>query len=271
VFIHLHCHSHYSFLRGVASPEEIIAAAAEQKMPAVALTDTNGMYAAVGFYQAARKAGVKPIVGVALDVALRSDPAAIPRLRTPTGSAPSAPFGSAQGKRDDKPGQAATLVLLAADMEGYSNLCQLVTLRHLGTTELVQSTGSDEEDGRPVTLEELEQHSIGVIALAPVPTQLQDASSRSGTIYRARSENDAPSRTGTACRAPTRKGQTNAKWREQELRGTNHESRVTSYFSRLKEIFGERLYIEVQHLSPRDGRRTTCTSCDRRSICITVR
>ena len=71
MFIHLHCHSHYSFLRGVASPEEIIAAAAEQKMPAVALTDTNGMYAAVGFYQAARAAGVKPIVGVTLDVQWR--------------------------------------------------------------------------------------------------------------------------------------------------------------------------------------------------------
>jgi DNA polymerase III alpha subunit len=39
VFVHLHCHSHYSFLRGVASPEEIIAAAIEQNMPAVALTD----------------------------------------------------------------------------------------------------------------------------------------------------------------------------------------------------------------------------------------
>jgi DNA polymerase III alpha subunit len=68
VFVHLHCHSHYSFLRGVASPEEIIAAAAEQQMPAVALTDTDGLYAAVPFYQAAKKAGVKPIVGAALDV-----------------------------------------------------------------------------------------------------------------------------------------------------------------------------------------------------------
>ena len=50
MFVHLHCYSHYSFLRGVASPEEIIAAAIEQNMPAVALTDTNGMYAAVPFY-----------------------------------------------------------------------------------------------------------------------------------------------------------------------------------------------------------------------------
>ena len=72
VFVHLHCHSHYSFLRGVAPPEEIIAAAVEQKMPAVALTDTNGMYAAVPFYQAAKAAGVKPIVGVVIDVEFRA-------------------------------------------------------------------------------------------------------------------------------------------------------------------------------------------------------
>jgi PHP domain len=43
-------------------------------MPAVALTDTNGMYAAVPFYQAARAAGVKPIVGVVVEVEGRSGP-----------------------------------------------------------------------------------------------------------------------------------------------------------------------------------------------------
>src|SRR5438552_12853986 len=67
VFVHLHCHSHYSFLRGVAPPEEIIAAAVEQKMPAVALTDTNGLYAAVKFYKLAQEARIKAIVGVVLD------------------------------------------------------------------------------------------------------------------------------------------------------------------------------------------------------------
>src|SRR5690349_7238620 len=71
MFVHLHCHSHYSFLRGVASPEEIIAAAVEQKMPAVALTDTNGLYAAVQFYKLAQEAQIKPIVGVTLDVEFR--------------------------------------------------------------------------------------------------------------------------------------------------------------------------------------------------------
>src|SRR5258708_16557276 len=64
MFVHLHCHSHYSFLRGVNPPEEIIAAAVKLKMSAVALTDTNGMDAAVAVFPAGRAAGVKPIVGV---------------------------------------------------------------------------------------------------------------------------------------------------------------------------------------------------------------
>src|SRR2546427_11387937 len=91
VFVHLHCHSHYSFLRGVASPEEIVAAAVEQKMPAVALTDTNGLYAAVQFYKLAQEAEIKAIVGVTLDVefpisnkpsaALRTNPPRNPKNR----------------------------------------------------------------------------------------------------------------------------------------------------------------------------------------------
>ncbi len=155
-------------------------------MPAVALTDTDGLYAAVPFYQAAKKAGVKPIVGVVLDVEWSQDRREIPRFARNDGNKPS-----------------TTLVLLAADMEGYSNSCQLVTLRHLSTTKLAQNAAAAEIDGRPVTLQELAEHSRGVIAL---------------------------------CSA------------------TSHESLVTSHFSQLKEIFGDRLYIEVQHLSPGDGR-----------------
>jgi len=133
VFLHLHCHSHYSFLRGVAPPEEIVTAAVEQKMPAVALTDTNGLYAAVPFYQAAKAAGVKPIVGVTLDVEWPQKHRETPRSARNDGSRPSVP-----------------MVLLARDMEGYGNLCQLVTMRHLGTTELANSKESGEDDGQPL-------------------------------------------------------------------------------------------------------------------------
>jgi DNA polymerase-3 subunit alpha len=201
VFVHLHCHSHYSFLRGAAPPEEIIAVAVAQKMPAVALTDTNGLYAAVPFYQAAKAAGVNPIVGVVIDVEFRV-----------------LHFEVRNSKNENRNSQSVAMVLLAADMEGYTNLCQLVTLRHLGTTKLAKSKSPGEDDGRPVTLEELAKHSRGVIALGPLPTRMRD--------------------TDTSHESPV----------------SNHQSLVTSHFARLKEIFGDRVWIEVQHLSPGDGR-----------------
>src|SRR5258708_9556565 len=91
--------------------------------------------------------------------------------------------GGRSGARNDS-FVSMPLVLLAADMEGYSNLCQLVTLRHLGTTKLAQNAAG-KEDARPVTLQELAEHSRGVIALCPMPARLLDTSNRRGTIYRA--------------------------------------------------------------------------------------
>ncbi|HET8922386.1 MAG TPA: DNA polymerase III subunit alpha [Candidatus Acidoferrum sp.] len=207
MFVHLHCHSHYSFLRGVPSPDEIIAAAVEQKMPAVALTDTNGLYAAVPFYQAAQKEGIKPIVGVTLDVEFRISNDVFRKSKVESRDSTSVP-----------------LTLLAADMEGYSNLCQLVTLRHLGTTKLAQNVAAAETDGRPVTLQKLAEHSRAVIALCPLPTRPHDTRTCRGTNYCASAK-------------------------------TTQDSReTTEWFAKLKEIFSDRLYIEVLHLSPGDGR-----------------
>ena len=206
-------------------------------MSAVALTDTNGLYAAVPFYQAATAAGIKPIVGVMIDVEF-----------------PVSHFTSRNSKNENRNSQSVPMVLLAADMEGYSNLCQLVTLRHLGTTELAKSKSPAPDDGRPmedekrpVTFEELAKHSRGVIALCPLPPRMRDADDRRGTARRALPEIDVPSeadatckisgtsKTGTACRAPAKTGQ-------------------CSDFVQLKDIFGDRLWIEVQHLSSGDGR-----------------
>jgi DNA polymerase-3 subunit alpha len=164
VFVHLRCHSHYSFLRAVASPEEIIAAAVALGMPAVALTDTNGLYGAVKFYQAAKAAEVKGIVGVTLDVEWR---VASDEWREKNGEIP-------RFARNDGSEKSVPMALLAADMEGYSNLCQLVTLRQLGTTELAQNIASAETDERPVTMQELAEHSRGVIALCPLPARFHE-------------------------------------------------------------------------------------------------
>ena len=228
MFVHLHCHSHYSFLRGVASPEEIIAAAVEQKMPAVALTDTNGLYAAVQFYKLAQEARIKPIVGVALDIQWRVTSG---EWREGIGEIPHC-------TRNDRRTHSMSLVLLAADMEGYSNLCQLVTLRHLGTTQLSQNMNPAETDGRPVTMQELAEHNHGVIALCPLPARSRDTSNRRGTIHR----------------APANTTQAEADCHEQGCSVTSRDLRITNYFSQLKEIFGDRLYIEVQRLLPGDGR-----------------
>jgi len=60
--------SHYSFLQGSASPADLVEAAAALEMPALGLCDRNGLYGAVEFTEAARKAGIHPVIGAELDL-----------------------------------------------------------------------------------------------------------------------------------------------------------------------------------------------------------
>ena len=62
-FVHLHCHSEYSLLDGACRIPELVDRAKELDQRALALTDHGNLYGAIEFYQAATKAGVKPIVG----------------------------------------------------------------------------------------------------------------------------------------------------------------------------------------------------------------
>src|SRR5207245_3413605 len=59
---------------------------------------------------------------------------------------------------------------------------------------------------------------------------------------------------GAACCSPTKKTQANGDCPGQGISAMNHELPFIDHYSQLKEIFGDRLYIEVQHLSPGDGR-----------------
>jgi len=95
-FVHLHTHSYYSLLDGIASPEELVIAAKKNRMKALALTDHNGLYGAVEFYQKAREYNVKPIIGSEITFS-----------------------------------NGFKLILLAKNDTGYRNLCQLLTLGHL--------------------------------------------------------------------------------------------------------------------------------------------
>ncbi|HEV3241455.1 MAG TPA: DNA polymerase III subunit alpha [Casimicrobiaceae bacterium] len=62
-FVHLRLHSEYSIVDGMVRIDEAVGAAVADRMPALALTDLANVFGLVKFYTAARKAGVKPIVG----------------------------------------------------------------------------------------------------------------------------------------------------------------------------------------------------------------
>jgi DNA polymerase-3 subunit alpha len=111
-FVHLHNHSHYSLLDAIATPEQLITAALEDGQPAIALTDHGVMFGCMEFFFAARKRGIKPIIGCEVYLA--------------TGSR----FDRAPTSRTNNTRNYHHLVLLAKNETGYRNLCKLVSLAH---------------------------------------------------------------------------------------------------------------------------------------------
>ncbi|MFM7719116.1 MAG: DNA polymerase III subunit alpha, partial [Actinomycetota bacterium] len=109
-FVHLHNHTEFSLLDGAARIDALVARAAELGMPAIAITDHGGMFGALQFHEAARAAGVKPILGVEAYVA------------------PASRFERAPGESEEK---YRHLTILARDETGYRNLLRLVTAAHL--------------------------------------------------------------------------------------------------------------------------------------------
>jgi len=93
LYCELHAHSWFSLLDGVASPEQLVAAADMAGLPALALTDHDGLYGVVPFVAAAQAAGIKPILGSELTLA-----------------------------------DGHHLTLLAENQTGYQSLSQLITL-----------------------------------------------------------------------------------------------------------------------------------------------
>lgn len=70
-FTHLHLHTEYSLLDGACRIEKLVERVKELGQTAVAITDHGVMYGAVDFYKAAKKAGIKPIIGCEVYVAPR--------------------------------------------------------------------------------------------------------------------------------------------------------------------------------------------------------
>src|SRR5947209_19472752 len=70
-FVHLHSHTCYSLLDGLARVSDLVSSAVQYGMPALALTDHGAMFGAIEFYSKARDMGIKPIIGCEVYVADR--------------------------------------------------------------------------------------------------------------------------------------------------------------------------------------------------------
>src|SRR5213078_2833847 len=125
-YVELHAHSAYSFGDGASSPEELLAAAAINGYPALALTDHDGLWGAMEFAQAAKGLGIKAITGAELTLT-----------------------------------DGSHLTLLVQDRAGYRNLCRLVTLAHDGTR-----ANPREPLPPSVSLDQLERHAGGLVCLS---------------------------------------------------------------------------------------------------------
>ena len=174
-FVHLHVHSSFSLLEGALKIDELKKLAAKDRMPALALTDTNNLFGALEFSEKLAGAGVQPITGVELALDM-------------------------QDQTSGRPGSVhavfPSVVLLAATEAGYDNLMKLSSLAYLSP-----ETGQTPH----VHFDVLQEASDGLIALTGGPKGPVDRALVSGQSDLA-------------------------------------EARL----QRLKELFGDRLYVELQ-------------------------
>ena len=132
-YVELHCHSAYSFLDGVAHPDELVDRAARLGLGAIALTDHDNLCGALPFAHAAHAAGLQAITGCELTVLVDGAPRHV--------------------------------VLLAEDRTGYANLCRLVTAAHAGT----RPAGGGPALPPAAAFEDLLVHAEGLTCLTGCP------------------------------------------------------------------------------------------------------
>jgi DNA polymerase III subunit alpha len=135
-FVHLHLHTQYSLLDGAITIDALVAKAKALGMPAVAITDHGNLFGGIEFYQAALKKGIKPILGCEIYI-------------------------QSEGSRFEKKVRQGRepyhhLTLLAQDLEGYRNLCKIITSGYLEGFYYKPRTDK----------EFLRAHSKGLIALS---------------------------------------------------------------------------------------------------------
>ena len=133
-FTHLHVHTEYSLLDGACRIEKLLDKAQEMGQKSVAITDHGVMYGVIDFYKAAKKRGIKPIIGCEIYVAKRSR------------------FDKIHGIDNEN----RHLVLLCKNETGYRNLVAIVS--KAWTEGFYSKPRAD--------MELLREHSEGLIALS---------------------------------------------------------------------------------------------------------
>jgi len=182
VFVELHASSAFSFLQAASLPEALVDRAASLDYPALALLDRDGVYGAPRFHKAARAAGIQPIIGAELTVAIeeagragrvglaRAGRAGVTRAGKAGGAGkagteiqgspvlsvqPLPPFLS----NSLPPFLPITIPVLCESQEGYQNLCRLITRMKLRAPK---GEGA-------LTFEDLDGSTGGLIALLGRP------------------------------------------------------------------------------------------------------
>src|SRR5437588_4083589 len=149
-YIELHARSAFSFLRGAATPEELIAVCSELKMPAMALLDTDGIYGAARFNLAGKKLKIKAHIGAEITVSSFKFPVSSSQQRN----------GHRNSKLKIHNSQSVfTLPLLVRNRAGYQNLCRLITLMKLRVPKHAKPGEC------AVTFDELAKYADGLVCL----------------------------------------------------------------------------------------------------------
>ena len=159
LFVHLRVRSAYSLLEGALKLPELVQLALQQRMPALALTDTNNLFGALEFSQAFQAAGIQPIIGCSLVVSFA------PKDDT---QAKSNGMNGAHGRG---PVERGVIALLVKDAAGYANLMHLSSKAYLE---------HDDADKPHVSFETLADHHEGLIALTGGPEGPIDQALASG-------------------------------------------------------------------------------------------
>ncbi|PIP28057.1 MAG: DNA polymerase III subunit alpha [Candidatus Moranbacteria bacterium CG23_combo_of_CG06-09_8_20_14_all_35_22] len=109
-FTHLHVHTHYSLLDGLAKIDDILDRAKELGMDSLAITDHGVLYGAIEFYIKAKERGIKPIIGCEMYLTAGD-------------------YLSKNNTQEDK--TRYHLILLCKNEKGYKNLMKLISIAHL--------------------------------------------------------------------------------------------------------------------------------------------